>query len=158
MIGTAWRQNGWGVLGRRHPWPGGRMKAKVRAVSAIDMEKFRLRRFVDGLIALDEVEVHPEPVPLTGLSTIVERTPKAVLFKQAGPEQVEIAAKTAGSRKRLAAAFATSEDRLGEEYFKPLGNPQPLVQVPNGGAPVHEVAVTRGDLRLTQPPRPPPHA
>src|SRR5262245_14831093 len=72
MIGTAWRQNGWGVFGRRHPWPGGHMKAKVRAVSDIDMEKFRLRRFVDRLIDLDDVEVHPEPVPLTGLSTIVE--------------------------------------------------------------------------------------
>src|SRR5215468_4635740 len=158
MIGTAWRQNGWGVLGRRHPWPGGHMKAKVRAVSDIDMEKFRLRRFVDRLIDLDDVEVHPEPVPLTGLSTIVERTPKAVLFKQAGPEQVEIAAKTAGSRKRLAAAFATSEDRLGEEYFRRLANPQPLVQVPSGEAPVHEVAITGSDVDLTKLPFHPQHA
>ena len=134
------------------------MKAKVRAVSDIDMEKFRLRRFVDRLIELDEVEVHPEPVPLTGLSTIIERTPKAVLFKQAGPEQVEIAAKTAGSRKRLAAAFATSEDRLDEEYFKRLANPQPLVQVQSGEAPVHEVAITGSDVDLTKLPFHPQHA
>jgi hypothetical protein len=49
--------------------------------------------------------VHEEPVPLTGLSPIIEATSKAVLFKQAGPERVELVAKTAGNRRRLTAAF-----------------------------------------------------
>ena len=77
-------------------------------------------------------------MPLTGLSPIIERTDKAVLFKKAGPEQVELVAKTAGNRKRLAAAFETSEDKLYDEYFQRLANPQPLVEVPSGDAPVHD--------------------
>ena len=53
--------------------------------SKIDLEKFRLRTFVDRLIDMGEVEIHDEPVPLTGLGAIIERTEKAVLFKSAGP-------------------------------------------------------------------------
>ena len=36
-------------------------------------------------------------------------------------------AKTAGNRRRLAAAFQTSEDKLYEEYFKRLANPQTVL-------------------------------
>ena len=32
-----------------------------------DFEKFRLRKFVDRLIDLDEVEISPDPTPLTAL-------------------------------------------------------------------------------------------
>ena len=98
--------------------------------AGIDMEKYRLRGFVRRLIDMGEVETHDEPVPLTRLSTIIESTDKAVLFTKAGPERLEMVAKTAGSRRRLAAAFGTSEDRLYDEYFKRLGNPQPVVEVP----------------------------
>src|ERR1700722_20008557 len=99
--------------------------------TAVDFDKYRLRSFVERLIDLGEVEVHDKPVPLTGLSQIIERTDKAVLFKKAGPEQVELIAKPAGSRKRLAAAFETSEEKLYDEYFKRLGSPQPVFEVPS---------------------------
>src|ERR1700691_1574408 len=121
-------------------------------------DKYRLRSFVERLIELGEVEIHDKPVPLTGLSPIIERTDKAVLFKKAGPEQVEIVAKTAGNRKRLAAAFETSEDKLYDEYFKRLANPQPLVEVPSGDAPVHEIKITGKDVDLTKLPFHPQHA
>jgi 2,5-furandicarboxylate decarboxylase 1 len=85
------------------------------AALTIDMERYRLRRFVDRLIGLGEVEIHDRPVPLAGLAAVIEGTQKAVLFKKAGPEQAEIVAKTAGSRRRLAAAFQTGEDRLYDE-------------------------------------------
>src|ERR1700692_4181707 len=99
--------------------------------ATIDFDKYRLRSFVERLIALGEVEVHERPVPLTGLSPIIERSDKAVLFKKAGPEQVELVAKTAGNRTRIAAAFETSEDKLYDEYFKRLANPQPGVEIPS---------------------------
>ena len=83
------------------------MDAKTK--SDIDMEKYRLRRFIG------EVDIHDEPVPLTGLSTIIEGTERAQLFRKTGPEQMEIVAKTAGNRKRLAAAFETSEDKLYDD-------------------------------------------
>src|SRR5215472_279089 len=123
-----------------------------------NFDKYRLRNFVDRLIELGEVEVHHEPVPLTDLSHIIEHTDKAVLFKTAGPERVEMAAKTAGNRKRIAAAFETSEDKLYEEYFKRLTNPQPLIEVPSAEAPVHEIAITGKDVDLTKLPFHPKHA
>jgi UbiD family decarboxylase len=124
----------------------------------LDLDKYRLRRFVDRLIDMGEVEIHAEPVPLTGLSAIIERTERAVLFKTAGPEQAEIVAKTAGSRKRLAAAFGVTDGKLYDEYYKRLANPQPVVEVPSGEAPVHQVKVTGPDVDLTRLPFHPQHA
>jgi UbiD family decarboxylase len=122
------------------------------------MQKFRLRRFVERLIDMGEVDIHDEPVPLTALSRVIEGTVRVQLFRKAGPEQVEIVAKTAGSRRRLAAAFATNEDKLGEEYFRRLAHPQPLVEVPSADAPVHEVVITGKDVDLTKIPFHPQHA
>ena len=128
------------------------------ATTSLDFDKYRLRSFVDRLIELGEVDVHDEPVPLTELSTIIEYTHKAVLFKNAGPERVELVAKTAGSRKRIAAAFETSEDKLYEEYFKRLTNQQPLVEVPSAEAPVHAIQIIGKDVDLTKLPFHPQHA
>ena len=124
----------------------------------LDFDKYRLRSFVERLTALGEVEVHERAVPLTELSAIIERTDKAVLFKKAGPEQVELVAKTGGSRRRLAVAFETTEDKLYDEYFKRLANPQPVVEVPSADAPVHAVKITGNDVDLTKLPFHPQHA
>jgi len=123
----------------------------------IDLDKYRLRRFVKRLIDLGEVEVHDEPVPLTKLSEIIEGSDKALLFRQAGPERLEMTAKTAGNRKRLAAAFDTTEDKLYDEYFRRLGSLQPLVEVPSGEAPVHAIKITGKDVDLTKLPFHPQH-
>ena len=77
----------------------------------MDFEKFRLRNFVKKLVEIGEVEVHDEPVALAEMSAIVEKTPKAVLFKKAGAEQYEVVAAVAGSRKRVAAAFGVERGR-----------------------------------------------
>src|SRR5260221_8685945 len=124
----------------------------------VDLDKYRLRRFVERLIDMDEVETHAESVPLTRLSAIIEGTDKAVLFKRAGPEKVEIVAKTAGSPRRLAAAFEVSEDKLHDEYFRRLANPQPVVEVNSDEAPVHEVKITGKNVDLTKLPFHPQHA
>ncbi|HXW42410.1 MAG TPA: UbiD family decarboxylase domain-containing protein, partial [Xanthobacteraceae bacterium] len=124
----------------------------------LDFDKYRLRSFVERLTALGEVEVHERAVPLTELSAIIERTDKAVLFKKAGPEQVELVAKTGGSRRRLAVAFETTEDKLYDEYFKRLANPQPLFEVPSDDAPVHTVKITGKDVDLAKLPFHPQHA
>ncbi|HEY4738518.1 MAG TPA: UbiD family decarboxylase, partial [Xanthobacteraceae bacterium] len=128
------------------------------ATTTLNFDKYRLRSFVNRLIELGEVDVHHEPLPLTELSYIIEHTHKAVLFKNAGPQRVEIAAKTAGSRKRIAAAFETSEENLYDEYFKRLTNPQPLVEVPSAEAPVHAIRITGKDVDLTKLPFHPQHA
>ena len=128
------------------------------AASAVDFDKYRLRNFVSRLIQLGEVEVHERPVPLTELSSIIEGTDKAVLFERAGPDQVELVAKTAGNRKRIAAAFETTEEKLYDEYFRRLANPQPLVEVPSADAPVHEIKIIGADVDLTKLPFHPQHA
>jgi 2,5-furandicarboxylate decarboxylase 1 len=130
----------------------------TRAHPSPDTEKFRLRRLVERLVELGEVEIRDEPVPLTRLSPIIEATDKAVLFRRAGPEEFEIAAKTAGNRRRLAAAFGAAEDRLYDEYFRRLADPQPVVEVPSSAAPVHEVVLCGGDVDLTRLPFHPQHA
>src|SRR3954470_21729717 len=97
--------------------PGGPMTATNSSSSEIDLEKYRLRTFVDRLIDMGEVEIHDEPVPLTGVGAIIERTQKAVLLRSAGREKGEMVAKPAASRKRLIAAFETTEEKIYDEYF-----------------------------------------
>ena len=134
------------------------MATKVRSKTDFDMDKFRLRRFVDKLTDMGEVEVHDEPVPLTKLGEMIEGTDKAVLFRKAGPEQLEVVAKTAGSQKRLAAAFGVTPDKLYDEYFKRLANPQEWVEVPSDESPAREVVLTGKDIDLTKLPFYPHHA
>ena len=134
------------------------MTTKTSAASTIDMEKYRLRSFVERLIDMGEVEIHDQLVPLAGLGAVIEGTQKAVLFKKTGPEHAEMVAKTVGNRRRLAAAFQTSEDKLYEEYFKRLANPQTVMEVPSKDAPVHELAITGNNVDLTKLPFHPQHA
>ena len=47
---------------------GERMTTQTGKSSDFDLEKFRLRGFVDRLIEMDEVEIHEEPVALTALA------------------------------------------------------------------------------------------
>ena len=74
-------------------------------MAEIDTEKFRLRRFVEHLNQLGELETIDTPVDLADLSSHMEAIEKAILFKQAGPEKVELVANVNGSRARLAAAM-----------------------------------------------------
>ena len=123
----------------------------------IDLDKFRLRSFVNRLNEIGELEIHDEPVALADLSWVIESNPKAKLFKNAGPERFEIAAATAGSRKRLAAAFGVELKDVIAEYARRLETPQPVVEIPSAQAPVHQV-VKQGDaIDLTALPFHPQH-
>ena len=107
-----------------------------------DFDKFRLRRFVERLEALGEVDIHDEPISLGELAARVEAAPKAALFRRVGPEDFEIAAGIANSRRRLAAAFGVEEAQLLPEYLRRLQQPQDIVEIPSGDAPVHQRVVT----------------
>jgi 2,5-furandicarboxylate decarboxylase 1 len=130
----------------------------ARTGGELDLEKFRLRRFVERLIAIGEVDVHEEPVPLTALSRMIEATERVQLFRRAGPERMEIVAKTAGSRRRLAVAFDTTEDNVSDSYKMRLSIQQALVEIPSSEAPVHQVVITGKDVDLTKLPFHPQHA
>ena len=55
------------------------MAARTRTTPALDLEKYRLRRFVDRLIEMGEVEVHSEQVALTERA-VYDRTKAAMGF------------------------------------------------------------------------------
>jgi 2,5-furandicarboxylate decarboxylase 1 len=124
---------------------------------AIDFEKFRLRSFVKKLIEIGEVEIHDEPVALAEMTAIIERTPKAVLFRKAGAEQYEVIAAVAGGRERVAAAFGVEPNEIAHEMNRRLGKTQPVVEIPSAEAPVHEVVRTGDQIDLTTLPFHPQH-
>ena len=130
----------------------------TRGRSDVDFEKFRLRNFVNKLVDLGEVEIHDEPVPLSDLSQIIEATPKAVLFRKAGPEQLEIVGNVAGSRARIAAALGMEPTAdLAAEFQRRIASPQPTIEVSSDEAPVHEVIYEGDEADLTKLPFHPQH-
>jgi UbiD family decarboxylase len=133
------------------------MATVAPARSALDLDKFRLRRFVERLIDMGEVDIRDEDVPMAQISSIVESTEKAILFRNAGPEGFELAAAVVGGRVRLAAAFDTTPDKAPDVYLKRIASPQPVHTVPSDEAPVHAVQITGTDVDLTKLPFHPHH-
>ena len=82
-----------------------------------DMDKFRLRLFVEKLCELGEVETHEEQINLSEIAAVIEDSPHVVWFKQVGPDKLELVANVNGSRKRLAAAMDISEDNIADSYI-----------------------------------------
>jgi UbiD family decarboxylase len=122
----------------------------MAASARVDLDRFRLRRFVEHLIDLGEVEIHDEPVALSDISAIIEASPKAVLFKDAGPEHFEIVGGVGGSRRRYAAAFGLDDGRdLAGEYARRMKSPQSVIEIPRGDAPVQEIVITGDGIDLT---------
>src|ERR1700674_3484505 len=93
-----------------------------------DFDRFRLRRFVEGLAA-DECETRSEPVDLADIAEIFEGNPKAVLFRAAGPERQELVGNVAGSRTRLACAFGVGPQLLLVEIQRRLSAQPTIVDV-----------------------------
>jgi len=119
----------------------------MTAVPRVDLDRFRLRRFVDQLQDLGEVETHAEPVDLADISAIIEASPKATLFKNAG--RFEIVGAVGGSRRRMAAAFGLSDVRaLAAEYSRRMQSPQRAFEIPQGEAPVQQVVLTGDAIDL----------
>jgi 2,5-furandicarboxylate decarboxylase 1 len=116
----------------------------------VDLEKFRLRHFVETLAEIGEIEAHDEPVALGDLSKVIESSAKATHFKRVGAEQVELIAAVAGGRKRIAAAFGVGEREIAHEFMRRIANPQPVVEVPSQLAPVHQVIRRGDDIDLTR--------
>ena len=119
-----------------------------------DTERFRLRRFVDGLIASGAAELRDEPVALADLAAGFHGNPNAVLFRKVGPEEAEVVGSVMASRARLAAAFGVPDRELLAEVLRRLEVPQPVVEVPPGGAPVQAVVWTGDEADLTRLPVP----
>src|SRR5262249_56216575 len=91
---------------------------KAATASALDLDRFRLRRFVESLDA-DELETRSEPVDLADVAAALEGNARAVHFLAAGPERAELVGNVNGSRARLARAFGVAPRDLPAEIHPP---------------------------------------
>ena len=69
-------------------------------LSNTEADTFRLRNFVDTLIAENELEIVETPIELADLTSHMDGNEKAVLFQKAGPEEAEIIGNVGASRSR----------------------------------------------------------
>ena len=115
-----------------------------------DIDKFRLRRFVEKLDAMGKIETHEAQTDLSDIAVVIENSPKVVWFKNVGPEMLELVANVNASQKRLAVAMGVSEGKVVEEFKRRLDNPQPVIEVEREQAPVQQIVLEEDQADLTK--------
>src|SRR5215207_454489 len=113
------------------------------------MDHFRLRRFVEELAGSDELDIRNEKVDLADVAEALESNPRAVLFRNAGPERQELVGSVTGSRARIARAFGVAPGDLLREIQRRLRNEPEVFEVSRAEAPAQEVVLTGADADLT---------
>jgi UbiD family decarboxylase len=122
-------------------------KTRAAAKTSAEIDRFRLRRFVETLG--DELATVSEATDLADVATILEGNAKAVLFHAVGPERQELVGNVTGSRARVARAFGVEPSALLPELLRRLRNKPAIVEVERGEAPVQEVVLNGDDADLT---------
>ncbi|HZN28885.1 MAG TPA: UbiD family decarboxylase [Xanthobacteraceae bacterium] len=128
-------------------------QAKVAAKApsrAAELDRFRLRSFVESLAEGGELETVREAVDLADVAGVLEGNQKAVLFRAVGPERQELVGNVTGSRSRLARAFGVAPNALLAEVLRRLRSKPDIVDVPRAQAPVQQVVLTGNDADLTK--------
>ncbi|HSW18420.1 MAG TPA: UbiD family decarboxylase [Ramlibacter sp.] len=115
----------------------------------VDLERFRLRNFVQAL-GDEHVQRHDGSTPLCDIAAMLDGAAQAHFFSQPGGGGPELVGNVMGSRQRLAKAFGVTPDRLVPEVLKRLGSPQPVVTVQRDQAPVQQVVLQGEDADFTQ--------
>ena len=124
------------------------MKASARE-TGIDLERFRLRRFVEELRQTGELEVKAGTAELAEVAAALEGNAKAVLFERVGKEGAQLVGNVMGSRARLARAFGTASDKLLAEVLRRLRTTPQVVEVPREAAPAQEIVLSGDQADLT---------
>lgn len=114
-----------------------------------DLEAFRLRAFMQTLLEAGEVDVRDERVPLARVARHLDGNPKAVWFRNTGPERAELVGNVMGSRRRLALALGVEERDLLSAMNDRLRRPLPPVEIPSNAAPIHQVVLQGDEANLT---------
>src|SRR6185312_1274928 len=123
-------------------------KAHAAAPSRLaDVDRFRLRRFVEGLG--DDLETVSAATDLADVAAILEGNPKAVLFGAVGPERQELVGNVTGSRARIARAFGVKPNELLPELLRRLRNKADVIDVSRAEAPAQQIVLTGDDADLT---------
>ena len=122
----------------------------AKSAKGIDFDRFRLRRLVEGLVDMGEVEVHEEPVDLIDVAAHLDGNPKVLYFKNLGPEGTELVGNVMGSRGRIAHALGVEEDGLLDAIIERLRHPIEPIEVSSKEAPVHAVVHKGEDADFTK--------
>ena len=123
--------------------------APARAPSP-DTETFRLRGFVERLRAAGELEVVDGPTPLMAVAQRLDGNPKAVLFRNVGPERAELVGNVMGGGERIGLAFGMTRAEVSRAVAQRIREPQPVVEIASSAAPVHQVVLTGDRIDLTR--------
>ncbi|MFL2547091.1 MAG: UbiD family decarboxylase [Candidatus Rariloculaceae bacterium] len=126
----------------------------VRSASNTDTETFRLRRFIERMETLGELDICDEPTETGDVAERMEGNTKAVLFRNVGAEQAELVGNVMASRSRIAAAFDVDQADVLDEIRGRLRSPQQLVELESSDAPVHEEIWLDDDADLSRLPVP----
>ncbi len=121
-------------------------KAQASTATA-DVERFRLRRFVEELG--DELETVSAPVDLADVAAILEGNPRAVMFRSVGRERHELVGNVAGSRARIARALGVAPAKLLPELVRRLRNKPEIVELAHADAPAQGIVATGDAADLT---------
>lgn len=116
----------------------------------INLDRFRLRRFVELLAARGELEHHDEPLDLADLPAFIEHNPRAVLFDAVGPERQSLVANVAASRARLALAFGVEAGSLRAEVQRRLRGTGKILDLSHAEAPVQAIVLQGDEADLTR--------
>jgi 2,5-furandicarboxylate decarboxylase 1 len=123
--------------------------AAISSLTTDDLDRFRLRSFIDSLAGTEELERRDGPVDFAGIAQILEGNPRAVHFLAAGPTGQELVGNVVSSRSRVARAFGVTPDRLAAEIARRLANRPQIVEVNGAEAPVQEVVLAGDAADLT---------
>ncbi|MEK9646545.1 MAG: UbiD family decarboxylase, partial [Alphaproteobacteria bacterium] len=115
-----------------------------------DLDAFRLRTAIDAMIEAGEVDVIDGKVDLVDMAAKMDGNPKAVLFKDAGPDGAEVVGSVTGGRRRMEVAFGVESGGLLQEVLKRLAVPQDIVELSSEEAPVHQVILEGDEADLTK--------
>ena len=85
-----------------------------------DLDRFRLRNYIDELLGTDELEVHDDAVDLADVAAILHGNPKAVWFRNPHGAGLDLVGNVVGSRSRMARAFGVAPDKLLAEIQRRL--------------------------------------
>ncbi len=115
---------------------------KTESKTAIDFERYRLRRFLAELPP-EEIESRAEPIDLAAVAQALDGNPRAVHFHAVGPERHELAGNVTGSRSRIARAFGVSRrTSCCRRCAGGCATSPSIVEVARAEAPAQEIVLT----------------
>jgi len=123
-------------------------RSAARDERDLDLDRFRLRTFLEELVGVDEIEIVKEPVDLADVAGRLASSPKALWFKNAGGD--ELVGNVLGARSRLARAFGVPAQDVAREMERRLALEPKLIELSSAEAPVHQVVETGEAIDVTR--------